>query len=85
MIVLLAGMFLLAFLVLGILFIVKGKSLTPVFAQVGISFVAAIIASRGWMMNDETVLKRVSNIMTAIASGILVLLVAMYAVAGLLG
>lgn len=85
MIVLLAGMFLLAFLVLGILFIVKGKPLTPVFAQVGISFVAAIIASRGWMMNDETVLKRVSNIMTAIASGILVLLVAMYAVAGLLG
>lgn len=84
MIVILAFLFLMSFLALGTLFIVKDKHLTPVFAQVGISFVAAIIASRGWMMNDETVLKRVSNIMTTIASGILVALIVIYAVAGMM-
>ena len=56
--------------------------MTPVYAQVGISLVAAIIATRGWIMNDETVLKRVSNTMTVLAILILVLLVTMYAVAG---
>lgn len=54
----------------------------PAFAQVGISLVAAIIATRGWIMNDETVLKRVSYAMTVLAVLILVLLVVIYSIAG---
>lgn len=72
--------FMLAFVSIGITLIVNKKTLTPVFAQVGISIVAAIIASRGWMMNDETVLKRVSNLMTILAILILSCLVVLYTV-----
>lgn len=31
------------------------------YMQVGISIIAAIIATRGWLMNEETVLGRVSK------------------------
>lgn len=72
--------FMLAFVSIGIILIVDKKPLTPVFAQVGISILAAIIASRGWMMNDETVLNRVSNLMTILAILILSCLVALYTV-----
>ena len=72
--------FMLVFVSIGITLIVNKKPLTPVFAQVGISIVAAIIASRGWMMNDETVLKRVSNLMTILAILILSCLVVLYTV-----
>lgn len=82
MIVVLAAVFVVAFGVIGSRLICEGKEMTPVYAQVGISLVAAIIATRGWIMNDETVLKRVSNTMTVLAILILVLLVTMYAVAG---
>ena len=78
----LAAVFVVAFGVIGSRLICEGKEMTPVYAQVGISLVAAIIATRGWIMNDETVLKRVSNTMTVLAILILVLLVTMYAVAG---
>lgn len=72
------------FLIVSIVLTAKGRSLTPAFAQVGISLVAAIIASRGWMMNDETVLKRASIIMTWVACIILVSLLIMYSVSALL-
>lgn len=85
MIVLLATAFVVAFGIIGSKFICKGAVLSPVFAQVGISLVAAIIATRGWIMNDETVLKRVSNTMTFLAILILVLLVTVYSVAGFAG
>lgn len=78
----LSVIYLLAFLLLALVFIVQKKALTPAFAQVGISLVAAIIATRGWIMNDETVLKRVSITMTILAILILALLVIMYSVAG---
>jgi len=85
MIVLLAAAFIVAFGVMGSKLICQGAVLSPVFAQVGISLVAAIIATRGWIVNDETVLKRVSNTMTFLALLILVLLVAVYSVAGFAG
>lgn len=84
MIVYLGFAFVAALLIIGVLLIGKGKQLTPVFAQVGISLVAAIIASRGWMMNDETVLKRVSLIMTGLAIGILVILISLFAIGAFL-
>ncbi len=80
MIVYLGWVFILSFIVLSIIFIAKSKSLAPAFAQVGISLVAAIIATRGWIMNDETVLKRVSNIMTWTAITILVSIIILYSV-----
>ena len=84
MIVSLAIGFIVAFskLGIGLVGIGKGKVLPPAFAQVGISLVAAIIATRGWIMNDETVLKRVSITMTVLAILILIILFAMYSVAG---
>ena len=85
MIVLLASAFVIAFAVIGSKLICQGSATSPVFAQVGISLVAAIIATRGWIMNDETVLKRVSNTMTFLAVLILVLLVTVYSVAGFAG
>lgn len=85
MIVLLAAAFIIAFGVIGSKLICQGANLSPVFAQVGISLVAAIIATRGWIMNDETVLKRVSNTMTFLAILLLVLLVTVYSVAGFVG
>lgn len=78
MIVFLGFLFLLSFIVLSIILVAKNKLLPVAFAQVGVSLVAAIIASRGWMMNDETVLKRVSNYMTGLAVAILTVLVIMY-------
>lgn len=72
--------FVIALLSIGITLIAMGHALTPVFAQVGISIVAAIIATRGWMMTEETVLKRVSNILTILAILILTCLVALYSV-----
>lgn len=82
MIVVLAAAYVVSFGVIGSKLICANRDITPVFAQVGISLVAAIIATRGWIMNDETVLKRVSNIMTVLAIMILVLLVTIYSVAG---
>ncbi|MCR5463238.1 MAG: hypothetical protein K6F06_01695 [Bacteroidales bacterium] len=85
MIVILAAAYLVAFGIIASKMICNGVDLSPVFAQVGISLIAAIIATRGWIMNDETVLKRVSYIMTGLATGILVLLVVMYSMAGFNG
>ncbi len=73
-------LYFLAFLIVSIILVSKGLPMTPVFAQVGISVIAAIIASRGWMMNDETILKKISLIMTAIAIAILVCLTVMYSI-----
>ena len=54
------------------------KEFSPVYAQVGISIIAAIIATRGWLMNEETVLGRVSKWFTWILIVIVVLLVGGY-------
>lgn len=78
MIVISGALFVFSFIVLSIIHIVKSRPLPVAFAQVGVSLVAAIIASRGWMMNDETILMRVSNIMTVLAVVIMVVLVIMY-------
>lgn len=51
---------------------------SPVYAQVGISIIAAIIATRGWLMNEETVLGRVSKWFTWIVIVIVTLLVGGY-------
>jgi hypothetical protein len=51
---------------------------TPVFAQLGISIIAAVIATRGWLMNEETVLKRVSMWLTWIVILIVFLLIGVY-------
>ena len=67
MIVYLSIGFIIAFTVMGICLIRREVPLSPAFAQVGITLVAAIIATRGWIMNDETVLKRVSITMTILA------------------
>ena len=81
MIVLLGIVFIPAFVIISCCLITKGEQLTPAFAQVGISLVAAIIATRGWMMNDETVLRGVSLKMTGVAITILVCLLVLYSVA----
>ena len=57
---------------------VDGSRFSPVYAQVGISIGAAIIATRGWLMNEETVLGRVSKWFTWIVIVIVVLLVGGY-------
>lgn len=57
---------------------VKGCIFSPVYAQVGISIIAAIIATRGWLMNEETVLRRVSKWLTWIVIVIVVMLVGGY-------
>lgn len=49
-----------------------------VYAQVGICIIAAIIATRGWLMNEETVLGKLSKRLTWIAIIIVVLLVGVY-------
>lgn len=54
------------------------KEFSPVYAQVGISIIAAIIATRGWLMNEETVLERVSKWFTWIVIVIVALLVGGY-------
>ena len=51
---------------------------SPVYAQVGISIIAAIIATRGWLMNEETVLGRVSKGLTWIVIVIVAMLVCGY-------
>ena len=80
-IVILGILFIPTFVIISCFLIAKGKQLTPAFAQVGISLVAAIIATRGWMMNDETVLRRVSLKMTRVAITIIVCLIVLYSVA----
>ena len=57
---------------------VDASSFSPVYAQVGISIIAAIIATRGWLMNEETVLGRVSKWLTWIVIVIVVMLVGVY-------
>ena len=57
---------------------VDASSFSPVYAQVGISIIAAIIATRGWLMNEETVLGRVSKWLTWIVIVIVVMLVGGY-------
>lgn len=54
------------------------KEFSPVYAQVGISIIAAIIATRGWLMNEETVLRRVSNWFTWIIIVIVAMLICGY-------
>jgi len=54
------------------------KEFSPVYAQVGISIIAAIIATRGWLMNEETVLGRVSKWFTWLAIFIVAMLVGVY-------
>lgn len=56
----------------------EAKEFSPVYAQVGISIMAAIIATRGWLMNEETVLGRVSLWFTWIVILIVALLVGGY-------
>lgn len=51
---------------------------SPVYAQVGISIIAAVIATRGWLMNEETVLKRVSNCLTCIVIIVVFMLIGTY-------
>ena len=82
MIVFLSIGLIITFPILGIGLIRREVPLSPAFAQVGISLVAAIIATRGWIMNDETVLKRVSITMTILAIIILILLIVMYSIVG---
>lgn len=57
---------------------IEPSGFSPVYAQVGISIIAAIIATRGWLMNEETVLGRVSKWFTWIVIVIVVLLVGGY-------
>lgn len=59
---------------------VSGKELSIVYAQVGICIIASIIATRGWLMNEETVLGKLSKRLTWIAVIIVVLLIAFYSV-----
>ena len=54
------------------------REFSPVYAQVGISIIAAVIATRGWLMNEETVLKRVSKWLTWIVIIIVFLLIGAY-------
>ena len=57
---------------------IDSSNFSPVYAQVGISIIAAIIATRGWLMNEETVLGRVSKWMTWIVIAIIILLIGAY-------
>lgn len=54
------------------------RDFSPVYAQVGISIIAAVIATRGWLMNEETVLKRVSKWLTWIVIIIVFMLIGAY-------
>ena len=74
-------LFIVAFIAVSIIGIIKKldiKQFSPVYAQVGISIIAAIIATRGWLMNEETVLKRVSKWITGIVISIVGLLLGVY-------
>jgi hypothetical protein len=74
-------LFILTFIVVSIVGIIKDldiQKFSPVYAQVGISIIAAIIATRGWLMNEETVLGRVSNWITGIVIFIVMLLLGVY-------
>lgn len=72
--------FVLCFIGVFIAAIRKGvaNSVSPVYAQVGICIIAAIIATRGWLMKEETVLGRVSYWFTGIMIFIVVMLLAGY-------
>ena len=82
MIVVLSACYIVGFSLFGCVLIKKGVPLSPAFAQVGIALVTAIIATRGWIMNDETVLRRVSKIMTVLAIIILIILFVSYLASG---
>ena len=56
----------------------ESREFSPVYAQVGISIIAAVIATRGWLMNEETVLSRVSKCLTWIVIVIVLLLIGAY-------
>ena len=72
-------LFILTFITISIIGIIKKIShFSPVYAQVGISIIAAIIATRGWLMNEETVLARVSKLITGIVISIVMLLLGVY-------
>jgi hypothetical protein len=73
--------FILLFFVAFVSAICKGLTkheFSPVYAQVGISIIAAVIATRGWLMNEETVLKKVSKWLTWIVIIIVFLLIGAY-------
>ena len=57
---------------------IDASKFSIVYAQMGISIIAAIIATRGWLMNEETVLGRVSKWFTWIVIVIVVLIVGGY-------
>ena len=79
--VILGVAFVLGFVGVFIAALLKGidaSKFSPVYAQVGISIIAAIIATRGWLMNEETVLGRVSKWFTWIVIVIVALLVGGY-------
>ena len=73
--------YILSFLVASVFAVCKDLTIqefSPVYAQVGISIIAAVIATRGWLTNEETVLSRVSKCLTVIVIIIIVLLVLAY-------
>lgn len=79
--VILGVAYVLGFICVFIAALLKGidaSKFSPVYAQVGISIIAAIIATRGWLMNEETVLGRVSKWFTWIVIVIVALLVGGY-------
>jgi hypothetical protein len=79
--VVLGLLFILVFIAVSVIGIVKELNInqfSPVYAQVGISIIAAIIATRGWLMNEETVLGRVSKWITGIVIFIIILLLGVY-------
>lgn len=79
--VVLGIVFILCFLGAFISAIYKGlnsNAFSHVYAQVGISIIAAVIATRGWLMNEETVLSRVSKWLTGIVIVIVLLLIGAY-------
>lgn len=57
---------------------IDANNFSLVYAQVGISIIAAIIATRGWLMKEETVLRRVSKWFTWIVIVIVALLIGGY-------
>lgn len=77
----LGSLYILCFAGICAMAVIKGlaaSQFSPVYAQVGISLIAAIIATRGWMMNEETVLGRVSKWFTWIIIVIVTMLIGGY-------
>lgn len=59
-------------------FATSANDFSIVYAQMGICIIAAIIATRGWLMNEETVLGKLSKRLTWIAIIIVASLVVVY-------